>query len=112
MSEASLESSSILPDTLQEVPSGSLSDGTKELNNTEPPKMSKNQQKRLLREARRKETKAEWRKLQKAKRKLKEQVKKEEYIKQGKLQEYIANFIIFLFRSWISCEKTGQDWSK
>lgn len=51
----------------------------------EPPKMSKNQQKRLLREAKRKETKAEWRKLQKAKRKLKEQLKKEECIAKGKI---------------------------
>ena len=94
---------------MQEVPSESLSDGTKELNNTEPPKMSKNQQKRLLREARRKETKAEWRKLQKAKRKLKEQVKKEEYIKQGKLQEYIANFIIFCLGLEYPVKKLGQD---
>lgn len=53
-------------------------------NISEPPKLSKNQQKRLLREARRKETKAEWRKLQKAKRKLKEQFKKEECIANGK----------------------------
>ena len=58
----------------------------------EPPKMSKNQQKRLLREAKRKETKAEWRKLQKAKRKLKEQLKKEECISKGK-----AIIIIYLF---------------
>ena len=50
----------------------------------EPPKISKNQQKRLLREARRQETKAEWRKLQKAKRRLKEQLKKEECIAKGK----------------------------
>ena len=52
-------------------------------NDPEAPKLSKNQQKRLLREARRKETKAEWRKLQKSKRKLKEQAKKEEYISKG-----------------------------
>lgn len=51
---------------------------------TEKPKLSKNQQKRLLREAKRKETKAEWRKLQKAKRKLKEQLKREEFIQKGK----------------------------
>lgn len=42
-------------------------------------KLSKNQQKRLIREERRKETKTEWRKLQKAKRKLKEQLKKEDF---------------------------------
>ena len=53
------------------------------------PKMSKNQQKRLLREARRKETKSEWRKLQKTKRKLKEQLKKEECSAKGKLKYYI-----------------------
>lgn len=61
-------------------------------NISEPPKLSKNQQKRLLREAKRKETKAEWRKLQKAKRKLKEQLKKEECIAKG--NEIIA---IYLF---------------
>ena len=46
-------------------------------------KLSKNQQKRLIREERRKETKTEWRKLQKAKRKLKEQLKKEEFKTKG-----------------------------
>jgi hypothetical protein len=55
----------------------------KSVSESEPPKMSKNQQKRLLRDARRKETKAEWRKLQKAKRKLKEQLKKEECVAKG-----------------------------
>lgn len=58
---------------------------------SEPPKISKNQQKRLLREVKRKETKAGWRKLQKAKRKLKEQLKKEECISKGK-----AIFIQFI----------------
>ena len=48
-----------------------------------PPKLSKNQQKRLLREAKRKETKAEWRKLQKTKRKFKEMIKKEECAAKG-----------------------------
>lgn len=53
-------------------------------NSIEPLKMSKNQQKRLIREAKRNESKAEWRKLQKAKRKLKEQLKKDECIAKGK----------------------------
>lgn len=46
-------------------------------------KLSKNQQKKLRREEHRKETKTEWRKLQKAKRKLKEQLKKEEFKAKG-----------------------------
>ena len=53
-------------------------------NESNMPKLSKNQQKRLLREAKRKETKTEWRKLQKAKRKLKEQLKREEFLQKGK----------------------------
>lgn len=63
-------------------------------NISEPPKLSKNQQKRLLREAKRNETKAEWRKLQKAKRKLKEQLKKEECIAKGNEK---FKFIFFNF---------------
>ena len=45
--------------------------------------LSKNQQKRLIREQRRAENKTEWRKLQKSKRKLKEIIKKEELKAQG-----------------------------
>lgn len=52
---------------------------------SELPKISKNQQKRILKEAKRKETKAEWRKLQKSKRKLKEQLKREEFAAKGLL---------------------------
>lgn len=64
--------------------------------NAEIPKISKNQQKRLLREARRKETKSEWRKLQKAKRKLKEQTKKDECIAEG-ICAYYCIFILCLY---------------
>ena len=48
-------------------------------------KLSKNQQKRLIREQKRNENKAEWRKLQKSKRKLKDNLKKEELLAQGKI---------------------------
>lgn len=52
-------------------------------NDLKPQKISKNQEKRLLKEAKRKETKAEWRKLQKAKRKMKEVLKKNEFSAKG-----------------------------
>ena len=84
MSEPSLSSSPNSPDTLKEDATLPLSNVKGDIE-TEIPKMSKNQQKKLIRETRRKETKAEWRKLQKAKRKLKEQVKKEEYNMKGKI---------------------------
>lgn len=48
-------------------------------------KLSKNQQKRLIREQKRNENKAEWRKLQKSKRKLKDNLKKKELLAQGKI---------------------------
>lgn len=56
----------------------------------ETPKMSKNQMKRLLREQRRQETKAQWRKLQKDKRKLKELAKRQEYMAKGKKKKVLV----------------------
>ena len=62
----------------------------------ETPKMSKNQMKRLLREQRRQETKAQWRKLQKDKRKLKELAKRQEYIAKGKKKTSVSIFYLTL----------------
>lgn len=75
-------------------------------NESGPPKLSKNQQKRLLREAKRKETKAEWRKLQKAKRKLKEQLKKEECVAKGNFKLLLWFFKNLTSRRRIPSEKT------
>lgn len=77
-----MESSFNIPDDLKETSALSLIVAKDHIEN-ESPKLSKNQQKRLIREARRKETKPEWRKLQKAKRKLKEQAKKKDCISKG-----------------------------
>lgn len=82
MSEPVRESSFNIPDDLKEISTVSLTDEKSHIKD-ESPNLSKNQQKRLIREARRKESKPEWRKLQKAKRKLKEQAKKEDYISKG-----------------------------
>lgn len=73
-------------DDLKKSSTESLIDVKHHIENDSFTKLSKNQQKRLLREARRKETKPEWRKLQKAKRKLKEKAKKEDYISKGMLK--------------------------
>lgn len=62
------------------------------INSPEIPKMSKNQQKRLLKEAKRRETKAEWRKLQKTKRKMKEHLKREEFAAKGIFKVYCVLF--------------------